>query len=242
MISIIVPVFNSEKSIVKLCHQITEIMINLQQAYEIILVDDGSQDCSYLWMKKLSCNHSNIISIQLARNYGQQNALLCGLRNSKGDYVVTIDDDLQYTPKDISKLFEKMNEGYDVVYGVPKEKVNSTLRNFGSNFKEVMFRCFLKKPKDITITSFRILRKSVVEKITLDKNSFVYLSAMTFRCTQNVANVSVKHKPRLHGKSNYSYFKLIHLMLYTIIYYSNCPLLKPLKKHKPQYIIKEIIK
>jgi len=240
MISIVVPVYNSKKTLIPLCKQIINVMKAIDQAYEIILVNDGSQDNSGEIMNQLSETSTNITSIHLAHNYGQQNALLCGLRHSQGDYVVTIDDDLQYGPKDILKLLFKIQKGYDVVYGVPKDKAHSSLRNIGSRLKENMFRIFLNKPKHITLTSFRIMRRNLVNQIILDENSFVYLSAKTFQCTQNAANVKVEHSCRLHGQSNYSYKKLIRLMLHIIIYYSDCPLFLPLRKKKPQYIIKEV--
>lgn len=242
MISIIVPVYNSEKTLEPLCHKLLQVTKGLNQPFEIVLVNDGSKDNSKKVINQLAKDHINIISIHLDQNYGQQNALLCGLRYSHGDYVVTIDDDLQYDPIDILKLIAKINEGYDVVYGVPKEKVHSTMRNIGSRFKEMMFHLFLKKPRNVTLTSFRIIRKSLVDKIILDQNSFVYLSAMTLKQTNNIANIKVKHYQRYQGQSNYSYKKLIRLMCRIIIYYSDNPLLKPFKRNKPQYVVKEIIK
>lgn len=240
MISIVVPVYNSEVTLSPLCKQIALVMEENNQDYEIILINDDSKDNSGKLMKQLSDENPNIINIHLEQNYGQQNALLCGLRRSHGDHVITIDDDLQFKPKDISKLMDKMHEGYDVVYGVPKDKAHNKLRNIGSRFKEYMFRFFLKKPRNITITSFRIMKRSLVNQIILDRSSVVYLSAMTFRHTKNVSNITVEHTCRLHGQSNYSYIKLIRLMINIMIYYSNCPLFIPLRKHKPQYIIKEI--
>lgn len=242
MISIVVPVYNSEKTLRQLCKKLKKVMVYNEQDYEIILVNDDSKDSSARLMNQLSEESANITSIHLSQNYGQQNALLCGLRHSKGDYVVTIDDDLQFHPKDISKLLFKIKEGYDVVYGVPRDKAHSRFRNIGSKFKELIFQLFLNKPRNIVLTSFRIINRSIVDQINLDQNSFVYLSAITLKNTQKVANIRVSHSNRLHGQSNYSYIKLLYLMINIIIYYSDCKLLIPLRTTKPQYTIKEIIK
>ncbi|PKM51915.1 MAG: glycosyltransferase [Firmicutes bacterium HGW-Firmicutes-7] len=241
MISIIVPVYNSGKTLKNLCMEIIEVMGIMQQNYEIILVNDASRDNSCHVIKKLASNHMHIIGIHLAKNVGQQNALLCGIRYSTGDYVITIDDDLQYTPFDIPKLLHKIHQGYDVVYGIPIQKEHNVYRNIGTRFKHNVFNHFLKKPEHICITSFRILSKRLVDKIIMDNNSFVYLSAATFKNTQNVANVKVHHYKRAYGQSNYSIPKLFKLMFNILIYYSDWVLFKPLKKHKHQYHIKEII-
>lgn len=242
MISVVVPVYNSEKTLEMLCNEIAKVMIKEKQSYEIILVNDGSKDKSKSLINHLVLERQHIIGIDLAQNYGQQNALLCGLRYCAGEYVITIDDDLQFHPNEISKLLYTIKEGYDVVYGVPHIKSHGKLRNIGSKFKESIFQILLKKPKHITITSFRIIRRSIVDKIVLDTSSFVYLSAITFKHTQKVANVKVNHYQRIHGKSNYSYIKLFRLMIKIVIYYSNCPLFIPLRNNRPQYIVKEIIK
>lgn len=240
MISIIIPVYNSEKTIERLCNEIILLMQTMKQEYEMILVDDNSVDRSLERIKEL-CKSPRITGISLKNNSGQQNALLCGLRHSKGDYIVTIDDDLQYQTEDILKLYNEIEKGYDVVYGVPIIKEHGFIRNLGSRIKEWIFSMILGKPKDITITSFRIMRRALVEKIVKDQNSFVYLSAATFQNTKNVSNIKVVHKKRIYGNSNYSYFKLMKLTAHILIYYSNRTFFNLLKKHTPQYEIKDRI-
>lgn len=241
MISVIVPVYNSEKTLERLCYQIINTMKELKNDYEIILVNDKSNDNSYNIIKKLS-KDIHIISIHLERNVGQQNALLCGLRRCKGDYAITIDDDLQYSPKDIPKLLEKIYLGYDIVYGVPIKKAHSNLRNLGTKIKDLLFNISIKKPKGISITSFRVMNRKLIDKIILDNNSFVYLSASTFKHTKKAANIFVPHSKRLYGASNYSYLKLIKLFFNIIIYYSDIRVFKLFKKDIPQYKIMEVIK
>ncbi len=239
-ISVVVPVYNSKKTIQALCKKLNTSLKNIGiKDFEIILVDDGSKDDSYKKMKELYNSSLNINIIKLAGNFGQQNALMCGLRHAKGDLVVTLDDDLQNPPEEIEKLVAKINEGYDVVFGVPYEKKHPVFRNLGTKLISRLFNKICNKPKAIEVSSFRLIRKSIVEKMIKDKRSFVYLAPIILNITQNVSTVFVRHEVRKEGKSNYSYFKLCMLVGKLFLYYS---LFKDsnLLCYKPQYIIKDI--
>lgn len=242
MISIIVPVYNSEKTIRKVCEKIIKTMMDNHLDYEIILVDDYSEDNSYSIMNAIFNEHSHIICIKLSENYGQQNALLCGLQYGSGDYFITIDDDLQNNPEDIMILMETMKRGYDVVYGVPHShrKVHKNYRSIGTSFKEGMFRLILGKPKDIKLTSFRLMNKSIVDEIKKETVSYVYLSASILQHTKNIANVTVGHHDRVYGKSNYNVRKLMKLFMNIVIYYSDIPIIKWCRKMKSQYDVEEV--
>ena len=118
-ISSIVPVYNSEKTIVELSNQLNASLSQIFDEYEIIFVNDGSNDKSWDILKQVEKNNSKFHCINLNKNFGQHNALLCGIRKAQYDLIVTIDDDLQNPPSEIPKLIQKINEGYDVVYGAP---------------------------------------------------------------------------------------------------------------------------
>lgn len=238
-ISVVVPVYNSESSIGELCHRLINVLTPIAYEFEIILVDDGSKDNSFGEMCRLHTEDSTVKIICLEGNFGQQNAIMCGLRHATGDYVITIDDDLQHPPEEISKLLEKLEEGFDVVYGIPAVKKQPVIRNFGAAMTDLFFNIICSKPKAVKVGSFRGLKRHVVENILKDYSSFVYITAITLKHTKNIGNVTVKHEDRKYGSSNYSLYKLIKLFCKLFINYSGLPL--KVYKHSPfQYKIKHI--
>ena len=239
-ISVVIPVYNSESSLNTLCNLLSTVLKSAFSSYEIILIDDGSIDNSYEVMLNLYNKYAHIKIIQLNGNFGQQNALMCGFHYACFDYVVTIDDDLQHPPIEILKLYEKILEGYDVVYGIPIKKQHSHYRNIGTKATDLLFNILSSKPTNLKVSSFRIMKRDVVNKLLLDKSSFVYLSAITFKNTNKIENVYVNHSPRKYGKSNYSFFRLLNQYLKLFVYYSPFALLKIFRSNKPQYIIKNI--
>ncbi|MBK5241977.1 glycosyltransferase family 2 protein [Clostridium sp.] len=237
-ISVVVPVYNSENSLEKFYVVLSKELNKICDHYEIIMVDDGSIDNSYEKMKKLHSKDSRVKIIQLDGNFGQQNALMCGFHYSTGEYVVTMDDDLQHPPEEIYKLKVKIDEGYDVVYGIPIIKQHSAYRKIGSKMTDYMFNKICSKPKNIKVSSFRIIRKSIVNKIIKDKISFVYISAITFKNTRSISNVEVKHNVRKYGKSNYNVYKLLKLYIKLYLYYSNYKIFKIVTSSRKQFRIK----
>lgn len=237
-LSVVVPVYNSEGSLEHFYSVLTGELNKVCDDYEIILVDDGSIDDSYDQMKKLHALDSRVKIISLEGNFGQQNALMCGFHYSRGEYIITLDDDLQHPPDQIHKLLNKIDEGYDVVYGIPITKQHSSYRKIGSKMTNYLFNKLCLKPKDIKISSFRIIRKNIVSEIIKNKTSFVYISAITFKNTVNISNVEVNHNLREYGKSNYNFYKLLKLFMKLYLYYSNHKIFKIITSSKPQYIIK----
>ena len=119
--SIVVPVYNSSESVAELCRRLVRVFEDtIKESFEIILVNDGSRDNSWQMIEQLAARHASVKGLNLVRNYGQHNALLAGIREAQYNTIVTIDDDLQHPPEEIGKLLEKLNEGYDVVYGLPQ--------------------------------------------------------------------------------------------------------------------------
>ncbi|WP_291632640.1 glycosyltransferase family 2 protein [Clostridium sp.] len=238
-ITVVVAVYNSENSIDQLHKVLTKELNKFCSHYEIIMVDDGSVDNSYREMKRLHNIDSRVKVIQLDGNFGQQNALMCGFHYSTGEYVVTIDDDLQHPPEEIYKLKKKIDEGYDVVYAIPIIKKHSGYRKIGSKMTDYMFNKICSKPKNIKVSSFRIIRKNIVKEIIKDNTSFVYISAITFKNTRSISNVEVKHDLRKYGKSNYNFYKLFKLYIKLYLYYSNHKIFKKFISSKQQFKIKD---
>lgn len=235
-ISIVVPVYNSSSSIEELYSRLLVQLRVLCKSYEIIFVDDCSKDNSFELMKEIYEKDNKVKIIKLKNNYGQQNSIMCGLNYVSCDYVITIDDDLQHPPEEIPKLLNKIMEGYDAVFGAPIKKEHSVFRNLGSKMTDLLFNFLFSKPKDIKVTSFRVIKKYIVDKMIKDKSTFVYISALMLRNTKNVARVYVKHNHRKYGCSNYNLWKLLKLYINVCIYYSRGPL-NIFKLKKLQYEI-----
>lgn len=233
------PIYNSNKTIGQLVDRLFKTLQGITSDFEIIMVDDGSWDDSFKEMEKAYRLKENIKIIKLDGNYGQQNAIICGLSACSKELVVTIDDDLQYPPEEIEKLIKKLEEGYDVVYGIPKDKKHSNFRNLGTKMTDLMFRFLYNKPKDIKIGSFRIIKADVVKRIIVSREAFVYISALTFKTTRNIANIPVIHNTRQVGRSNYNVYKLLRLYLNILIYYSEGINLCFLKSRKTQFIVEK---
>ena len=239
-VSVVIPVYNSCSTLEILNERLLSTFKDMKiMDFEIILIDDGSKDGSYTKMLEIHDRSSHITIIRLLKNYGQQNAIMCGLRYATGEFIVTLDDDLQNPPEEIRKLLEKISEGYDVVFGVPLEKKHPLFRNLGTKAISGLFNKICNKPKEVEVSSFRLMKKGVVEKIIKDRRSFVYLAPIILCTTQNISTVLVRHDIRKEGKSNYSMLKLLLLLGKLIIYYSFLKDLNGLSL-KPQYSIKDL--
>jgi len=240
-ISIVIPVYNSYNSLRELYNKLTKILENNFNNYELIMVDDHSQDESFNKLKILHEKDKRIKVIKLAENFGQQNALMCGFHHTSGDYIVTMDDDLQHLPEDVIELYQEIKKGYDIVYGIPAERQHLFYRRIGSYLTDKIFNLITNKSKNIRVSSFRILKRSLLKKVIKDKRSFVYLSAIILDLTDNIGNIYIEHEDRKHGDSNYNFYKLFKLFAKLYIYYSNNKLLRIFRKNNPQYVIEEKI-
>lgn len=219
--SVIVPVFNSAEMLAELVLRVSKVFEKNNSTFEIILVDDGSQDESWNKIEELKISYPGILkAIKLTKNFGQHNATLCGISLSLGNQIITIDDDLQFPPEEINKLitcFEKTNA--DLIYGVPENKKHSVVRNAGTYY----VRATSSYSKGGS--SFRMLKKSICDEIIeKHQNNFLFLDTIVTWYTNNIETVSVDHLTRKSGKSGYSITKLISLYFNIIINYSALPL------------------
>ena len=220
--SIIIPVYNSEKSIARVVELIFK-EVDLEK--EIILVNDCSRDNSKNVCIELCRRYKEVKFINLSKNFGQHNAIMAGISVVSGDVIVCMDDDLQTPPSEVMKLIDALDKGdYDVVYGNYEEKKHSTFRNFGTKVNEIMTNKLLGKPKDIKMTSFLVMKKYIADEISKYRYAYPYLGGLIFRTTSNVGKVLVTHKSRTEGKSNYNFRKLIALWFNGVINFSVAPL------------------
>ncbi|HKL13132.1 MAG TPA: glycosyltransferase family 2 protein [Halanaerobiales bacterium] len=240
-VSIVIPVYNSFNALGELYNKLTHTLESNFTDYEIIMVDDNSSDKSFEKLREIHYKDKRIKIIKLAENFGQQNALMCGFHFSKGNYIVTMDDDLQHLPVDIIKLYQEIKKGYDIVYGIPAERQHLFYRRVGSYLTDKIFNLITNKSKNIRVSSFRILKKSLSKKIIKDKRSFVYLSAIVLNLTDNIGNIYIEHEDRKHGNSNYNFLKLFKLFSKLYIYYADNKICKLFRKNNPQFVIEEKI-
>lgn len=216
-LSIVVPVYNGAKSIIELMDHLDSNLKDL--SFEVIFVDDCSCDESYKVIERLASEYDQVIGIKLEENFGQQNATYCGLRESSGDYVITIDDDLQHPDETILELYQTLQKGYDCVYGIYEYEAQG-YRRLGSWMRDFLFNYLIGKPKDLNISSYRIMKRELVDKICLCEYDFIYISALILKETQNIGNVLVNRYERKYGRSGYNFRKLIKLYTRTFMYYS----------------------
>lgn len=237
MISIVIPTYKRKENIFENIEHLAE--LDDQIPYELIFVDDGSDDGTDQVLKSACSQHAHVKAIVLKENAGQQNATLAGIRMAGYPYICTMDDDLSYDPKMIVALFHEMKKGYDVVYGVPMDKHQSVHRNLGTKLKEMVFFIALGKPFGVRLTSFRIMSKEVGKVLASDDTDKVYLSACILKHTRKIGNLPVQRLTK-GGPSNYTVWKLVKLMGQIVVGYTWVRWLNVNRGRKKQYIIKEI--
>ena len=214
MYSIIIPCYKSAQTIGTVVSTTAAEMDKMgRHEYEFVLVNDCSPDdgATIKKLRELAREYKNVKVVDLAKNAGQHNAVMAGLRNSSGDVFLSMDDDMQTRPSELHKMFEAFDSGYDVVYGIYKEKKESLFRLFGSWVNKMCAVVFLDRPKNLKTSSFWIIRKYVRDSIISYEGAYTYLMGLILRSTSNIAQVEVKHYEREVGQSGYTLKTLLKL-------------------------------
>ena len=172
----------------------------------------------------MASNSSHVVSVDLLRNFGQHTAVLCGIAESKGDYIVTMDDDMQNPPSEIVKLVGKIEEGYDLVFAEFEEKNHANYRKIGSRMIGYLNRKVFDKPDDLILTNFRIFNRRTAERMLNYKTNYPYIPGLLLLHAGKMANVMTKHDKREVGQSNYGLIQLIKLVSRLLFNYSSFPL------------------
>ncbi|MHC4665965.1 MAG: glycosyltransferase family 2 protein [Planctomycetota bacterium] len=223
--SIVVPVYKSQDSLRELYDRIDKTFENIDGDYELILVEDCGRDNSWQVMKSLRELNNKVKIIKLTKNFGQHNALMCGFSFASGEYIITLDDDLQNPPEEIPKLIDALaGSQLDVVYGVPKTKKQSLLRNAGSFLFLRLISLIFREIPHLKLTNFRIIRKYVVEHILRIYTPNPLVGLLILKVTDKTGTVTVDHHERTHGKTTYSMAKLLTHFAHGILYNSTLPL------------------
>ncbi len=223
-ISVVVPVYNSSTILPSLVGRLEPVLNDLCSKYELILVNDGSADSSWDVICHLVSRHTWIRGINLMRNYGQHNALLCGIRSAHYEVIVTIDDDLQHPPEEIPKLIDKINEGYDVVYGTPIKQQHGLWRDLASLITKMSLKATIGVETARMVSAFRAFRIQVREAFKEYRGSYVSLDVLLTWGTTRFTAVSIHHNNREEGASNYTFWKLLNHALNLMTGFSSIPL------------------
>jgi len=224
-ISIVIPVYNGALSIDRL---VDELIARISPVFniEIVLVNDCSPDNSEEVCIGITKKHPEYVSFySLAMNVGEHNTVMAGLNKATGDYAVIIDDDFQNPVSEVIKLtYFMINSNYDVVYTYYEEKKHSIFRNLGSQFNDKVANVMLKKPKDLYMSSFKIINRFLINEVIKYDLPYPYIDGLILRRTSNIGKIKVSHTERQLGKSNYTLRKLISLWMNMFTNFSILPL------------------
>lgn len=221
-ISVVIPVYNSAHCLEELYRQISASLQNSK--YELILINDKSKDESWNIILSLSRRSERVKGISLRKNAGQDNAIMAGLLHAEGDFVVIMDDDLQHSPADVPVLVEKCKNGFDVCYGLFIEKKQSLLKNAGSMLNGYLAELFLRKPRNLYLSPFKVIQGSLIKDITEYRGTFPYVDGIILSLTSNITQIELTHHRRHAGKGNYSLFRSVSVFLKHVTGYSLYPL------------------
>jgi glycosyltransferase involved in cell wall biosynthesis len=223
-LSIVIPVYNGAGSIAELVDAIEQLVI--EGGHEIVLVNDGSPDDSFAVCSALIDKaRVPITLVCLARNYGEHNAVMAGLRHASGAHVITMDDDLQNPPEEVERLLAfAQHSGSDAVYTYYEDKQHAVWRNLGSRFTNRVADFVLEKPTGLYLSSFRCMSAFVVREILRYQGPFPYIDGLILQVTHNIGRLMVRHLPRAAGHSNYTLRRLLRLWMSMFVNFSVMPL------------------
>lgn len=223
-ISIVSPVYRAEEIIEKLVDEIQIVMRQINCTYEIVLVDDRSPDKSWEVMKQLSSKFPEVKSVRLSRNFGQHPAIMAGLSQAKGNWIVVMDCDLQDQPKEIIKLYNKAQEGFDIVLASRKNRQDGFFKKMFSKLFSIVYSYLTETEFDNSIANFGIYNSRVIEEVIKMNDYIKFFPLFVNWVGFKTVTLEVEHAKRDSGKSSYTYVKLLSLAFNTIISFSNKPL------------------
>jgi undecaprenyl-phosphate 4-deoxy-4-formamido-L-arabinose transferase len=221
---VVVPVYRGAETIRELVAGLKPVLAREFEAFEILLVDDGSPDASWDVIAALAAEEPLVRGLRLMRNYGQHNALLCGIRAARHDLIVTMDDDLQHPPEEIPKLLAALRGGYDVVYGTPERARHGLLRNLASAATKMVLKNAMGAQTARRVSAFRAFDTRLREAFAEYGSPLVSIDVLLTWGTTRFTHVLVRHEPRRAGKTNYTVRKLLVHALNMVTGFSVAPL------------------
>src|SRR6266487_1640581 len=224
LISVVVPVYNAEGTLEELIDRLSKVLEPAVELGELILINDGSRDRSWEVVKELASRHEWVRGMDLMRNYGQHNALLCGIRAAKYEVIVTLDDDLQNPPEEIPRLLAKLDEGFDVVYGSVAEPRYGLWRGIGTRLTKLALRIAIGSDIADKVSAFRVFSTHLRESFAAYAGPYVSIDVLLSWGTTRYADIPVAHAARAEGRSSYSFGRLATHALNVLTGFSTRPL------------------
>ena len=223
-LSLVVPVYNGSRTIGPLVERITAVFASTP--FEIVLVNDGSEDDSEAVCAKLAETFpQNLTFVHLSRNFGEHSAVLAGLSHARGRYIAVLDDDGQNPPEEIVPMLQELRrKNHDVVYGHYIDKQHSWFRNAGSRFNDRVATAMLNKPKDLYLSSFKVMNRFLVNEIIKYRGPYPYIDGLIYRTTRKIGQIQVEHRANTSAPSRYTFRKLVRLWLNMFLNFSIKPL------------------
>ncbi len=225
-ISVVIPCYNSAKSLPELIVRLTDSLNKITLSHEIIFVNDCSKDNTLSILEDIVNKYDNVKVIDLMYNVGQFKALYCGLETAKGKYIVTMDDDLQHPPEELHKLYTTIssNSNIDAVFGCYKQKQHSFIRNLGTKLIKKINEAIYNKPPNLVMSAFRIMKYQLVDTVINHRTISPVIGAIILKSTNRIINVEVEHHSRKYGASNYNFLKLVKTTFDNVLNFSSKPL------------------
>jgi len=213
-ISVVIPIYNCSGSIQELYRRLCRVFETLKLPYEVIFVNDGSTQNDWEIVKTLSKENASIKGILFDKNYGQYNAIACGIKNSSGNWIVVMDGDLQDNPEEIAKLYHKTKEGFQIVYALRKGKREGLINKIGSYFYKKIMSFILGVKLNVDVANFCIINRDFIQEVQKYSEAYIKFlpSLMSFKNFRHV-QIKVKHSKRHSGKSSYNFIKKYNLGL-----------------------------
>jgi glycosyltransferase involved in cell wall biosynthesis len=223
-LSLVIPVYNGSRTIGLVVESIHTVFAS--RPVEVVLVNDGSEDDSEIVCAKIAERFPQTVTfVHLSRNFGEHSAILAGLSQSRGQYVAVLDDDGQNPAEEVVPMLEELKRGaYDVVYGHYIEKKHSWFRNAGSRFNDRIATLMLHKPKDLYLSSFKVMNRFLVNEIIKYRGPYPYTDGLIYRTTRKIGQIPVEHRANVTGPSRYTLRKLVSLWLNMFLNFSIKPL------------------
>jgi glycosyltransferase involved in cell wall biosynthesis len=223
-ISVVIPVYNGISTLTELIERLDAELKKISRDYEIILINDGSPDQSWQLIEALSVKYRHVQGINLMQNYGQHNAIFCGLMNTRFELIATLDDDLQHPPEEIIHLLDCLNQGYDVVYGTPKKETHGLFRDLASVFTKLILANLMGAKNARSVGPFRVFKAEVFKAFSHYQGPYVNIDVLLSWGTNKFGSIPVNHLSRSVGKSNYNFRKLMNHTMNLITGFSTLPL------------------
>jgi undecaprenyl-phosphate 4-deoxy-4-formamido-L-arabinose transferase len=220
----VIPVYGSERILPELVTQVHRVMQEQAWSYEIIFVCDQSPDQSWKVIQNLAKDYPSVRGILLRMNAGQHNALMAGLAQAKGQIIVTMDDDLQHSPRDIPSLVAQIEQGHDVAYAHFRTRKHPLWKILGSRLNNTVAGYLMKKPTDLYLSPFRAFKSVIRDEVLRYRGPYVYVDGLILSVTRHIAAVTVDHHDRFAGDSRYGFRKSISLWLKMATSFSIIPL------------------